>query len=223
MILRKASYKAIKYACLNFHYSKRIPVVRSAYSVFNNNKNWCGCITFGGGAGTPLGKPYNLVQGEFLELTRMALNGKQDSTSKAMAIAIRLIKKNNPTVKLLISYADIGQGHYGTIYQATNWIYSGSSKSSGIEVFYKNKWTHDRVQSNISKNMYSKLLKRKKSGKRKYLYPLNNKLKEQISKLSKSYPKKICDSGVKRSTTSFQDVGGGAIPTESLQLERQYA
>ena len=60
-------------------------------------------------------------------------------------------------------------------------------------------------------------------GKYKYLYPLNKEIRKQIEPLAKPYPKKKCDVGVKRSTASFQDVGGGAIPTTSLHLERQYA
>ena len=216
MRLKIASYKALKYSSLNFHYAKRVPVNRIAYSVFNDSSEWCGCISFGGGAGAFLGKPYNLVQGEFLELTRMALNGKQESTSKAMSIAIKLVKKNNPSVKLLISYADKKQNHFGVIYQATNWIYVGSSKSSGTEVFYKNKWVHNRMSSQVSKEYYDKLSKRKKFGKRKYLYPLNKSIRKQICKLSKPYPKKNCLSGVTGSTSSFQDEGGGAVPTASL-------
>jgi len=35
MRLEKASHKAIKYACLNFHYAKAIPNVGLAYNVFN--------------------------------------------------------------------------------------------------------------------------------------------------------------------------------------------
>jgi hypothetical protein len=36
MRLEKASYKAIVYACMNFHYAKSIPVVQSGFSVFND-------------------------------------------------------------------------------------------------------------------------------------------------------------------------------------------
>jgi len=191
MILKKASKKAVKYACLKFHYAKVVPVVRIAYSVFNDKNEWCGVITFGGGAGANMGMPYKLNQGQYLELTRMALNGKQESTSKAMAIAIRLIKKNCPSVQLLISYADKGQNHYGTIYQATNWLFVDDSKSSGEEVFYKGKWVHNRMSSTIPKELYKKLPKRKKPGKRKYIYPISRNMKlfcKDIKKLE--YQKK---------------------------------
>ena len=38
MRLEIASNKAIKYACLNFHYSKSVPVNTFGYSVFNKKK-----------------------------------------------------------------------------------------------------------------------------------------------------------------------------------------
>jgi hypothetical protein len=190
MRLEKASSKAVKYACLNFHYSKVSPIVAIAYSVFNLKNEWCGVITFGGGAGANMGMPYKLRYGQYLELTRMALNGKQESTSKAMSIAIKLVKKNCPSVKLLISYADKGQNHFGTIYQATNWYFVDDTESSGEEVFYKGKWTHNRMSSQVSKEFYKTLLKRKKSGKRKYIYPLDKTLIPLCISLNKEYQKK---------------------------------
>ena len=36
MRLEKASFNAVKYACMNFHYAKRVPVTRMSYSVFND-------------------------------------------------------------------------------------------------------------------------------------------------------------------------------------------
>jgi hypothetical protein len=132
MRLEIASNKAVKYACLNFHYAKAIPNVGLAYNVFNKNNEWCGVICYGIGATNNIAEPYNLKQGEVIELVRMALNGKQDSTTKAMAISLKLIKKNAPNVKLVVSYADSEQGHYGIIYQATNWFYTGFSVDTNL-------------------------------------------------------------------------------------------
>ena len=189
MRLEKASYKAVKYACLKFHYAKTVPVTNISYSVFNNNNEWCGVICYGLGANFALGKAYGVVSGQFLELTRMALNGKQESTSKAMAISIKLLKKHKPLVKLLISYADKGQDHLGIIYQATNWIFVEQTDSSGIEVFYKGKWRHSRILGSVSKNEINKIQKRKKSGKYKYIYPLTKELRTRCLELKKPYPK----------------------------------
>jgi hypothetical protein len=189
MILKKASYKAIKYACLKFHYAKTVPVVNIAFNVFNNNNEWCGVICFGGGAGCNMGKPYKLVQGRYLELNRMALNGKQESTSKALSLSIKLIKKYKPLIKLLISYADKGQNHKGIIYQATNWFFVEESESSGNEVFYKGKWVHDRVPNTLPKEIRNKLTYRKKPGKYKYLYPLTKDMRIICDKIKKEYIK----------------------------------
>lgn len=190
MRLEKASYKAIKYACLNFHYAKVPPAQSIGYSVFNNKKEWCGVILFGGGASANMGKPYKLKYGQYLELTRMALNGKQESTSKAMSIAIKLIKKEVPLCKLLISYADKGQNHLGIIYQATNWYFVKENKSSGKDYFYKGKWRHDRTLNEYPKDFLKTLKTRKRSGKIKYIYPLTKELIPLCKELSKPYPKK---------------------------------
>ena len=189
MRLEKASYKAVKYACLKFHYAKTVPVTNISYSVFNKKNEWCGVICYGLGACANLGKKYGTVSGQFLELTRMALNGKQESTSKAMAISIKLLKKHKPLVRILISYADKGQKHLGIIYQATNWMFVDESKSSGFEVFYKGKWVHDRVPNTLPKKQREKLEYRKKSGKYKYIYPLTKELKDKCFELKRPYPK----------------------------------
>tara|TARA_R100000353_G_scaffold27174_1_gene22895 strand:+ start:261 stop:836 length:576 start_codon:yes stop_codon:yes gene_type:complete len=186
MQLKRATHKAIKYACMNYHYAKALPAVSVGYSVFNKKNEWCGCILFGGGANYKLGAKFGLVAGQFMELTRMALNGKQESTSKAMAIAIRLIKKQAPLVRMLFSYADKGQNHLGTIYQATNWYFIEESKSSGYEVLIAGEWRHDRILANKDRSKY---LKRKKSGKYKYVFPLDKKLILECNKIKKKYPK----------------------------------
>lgn len=190
MRLEKASYKAIKYACLNFHYAKSVPVNCIAFSVFNGKSEWCGCIVYGPGANNNMGASYNLMNGQYLELTRMALNGKQESTSMALSISMKLIKKLNPTLKLLISYADKGQNHTGTIYQATNWYYVQNIESSGNEIFYNGKWMHQRMSTQVPNEYFRTLPKRKKSGKYKYIYPIDKGLVTLCKSLSKPYPKK---------------------------------
>ena len=128
----------------------------------------------------------------------MALNGKQESTSKALAISLRLIKKDVPLCKLVVSYADLDQEHYGTIYQATNWVFEkctmvGQSDGSyiinnkrihgktisdkikragGLKGLSRLKW----VQKHLDKNATAYRTK----GKVKYLYPLNKGCKRNL-------------------------------------------
>ena len=216
MRLEKASKKAVQYACLKFHYSEVVPAQYIGYSVFNKLGEWCGVILFGGGASVNMGKPYKLNYGQYLELTRMALNGKQESTSKAMSIAMRLIKKDCPTVKLLISYSDKGQNHYGTIYQATNWYFVEENESSGKDYFYKGKWRHDRTLNEYPKEFLVKLKTRKRSGKRKYLYPLDKSLILLCKSLSKPYPKKNAQEVNKDKHNATCIEIGGSNPTLAL-------
>ena len=187
MRLEIASYKAIKYACMKFHYAKSVPTYSIGYSVFENNK-WCGVVLFGGGASVNMPYKFNLTNGQYLELNRMALNSNQSSTSKVLSIAIKLVKKECPTVKMLFSYADKGQSHRGVIYQATNWIYIEDIASSGTEYLLNGIWKHDRGRYNWGVD-FKKLPKRKKSGKHKYIYPLDKSLIPLCQSLAKPYPK----------------------------------
>lgn len=191
MKLTKATPKAIKYACTNFHYSKSVPTVQYAYNVYNDNNEWCGVILFGGGANNNLAKSFNLKNGEVLELERVALNGKQEQTSKAVALAIRLLHKENPIVKMLVSYADHRQKHVGTIYKATNWLYLGVVYTSDTQYFYKGKWTHERtINSKKNKDILKQTLeKRKNANKFKYIYIYDKSLLEKYKSIAKEYPK----------------------------------
>lgn len=63
MRIEKASFQAIKYACLNFHYAKAVPQSRLGYSVFNNGDEWCGVVLFSNGANQHIASSFNLVQG----------------------------------------------------------------------------------------------------------------------------------------------------------------
>ena len=96
--------------------------------VWENNK-FIGCIIFGSGANNSMLKPYGLSMQQGCELVRVALSTHKSPVTKIISIAIRLLKQNFPKLRLIISYADQRQNHLGIIYQAGNWIYTGSLKS----------------------------------------------------------------------------------------------
>lgn len=193
MRLEKASTKAIKYAIMNFHYSKSVPMVQSAFSVFNDDDEWCGVICYAIGANNVLAKSFGLPNGAVAELVRVALNGKQGTTSKAVSISMRIIKKHSPLIRLLVSYADTEQGHEGIIYQASNWIYCGNSQAADEYMFQGKRW-HGRSfrSSHGSHTQYTEKELQIISGsvKLKYIYPLDKSLIPMCKKLSKPYPKK---------------------------------
>lgn len=215
MRLEIASNKAIKYACMNFHYAKAVPVNTFGYSVFNDNNEWCGVALFGTGASPQIGKQYNLAQGQVIEFVRMALNGKQkDSVSKIMSISLRLLYKKNPLVKLIVSYADQEQGHLGIIYQASNWYYLGEVKSPPLIEGKHNKSMGGSIGA------ARKLLKREPKvyfpkPKHKYIYPLDKTLIPLCKSLSKPYPKQAVEVHKLNSSQTSEKVGG-ANPTQPL-------
>lgn len=145
MRLTLANAKAIRYAIMKWHYSKSVPSVSVGYNVFNDKDEWCGVICYGRGGNRNLAKMYGLKQGEVLELERVALNGKQEQTSRAIALSMKLIKKDAPLCKLLVSYADEAQGHKGIIYKATNWKFDGDSYSERVEDPVTKKLTHAKT------------------------------------------------------------------------------
>jgi hypothetical protein len=198
MKLEKASGKAIKYACLNFHYAKSVPVIRLGYSVFNDNDEWCGVILYGSGANHRIAQEYGLVQGQVVELVRVALNGKQECTSKALGMSLKALRQDAPTVKIVVSFADRNQNHIGIIYQATNWLYI-DERSNECGIMINGKLTHRRsvgkkygnsaiewLRQNVDKN--AEIINGKT--KIKYIYALDRRFLPMLKALSKPYPKK---------------------------------
>jgi hypothetical protein len=71
---------------------------------------------------------------EFIELNRMAFSDflPKNSESRCISIAIRLIKKNAPHIKWIISFSDGTQCGDGTIYRASGFKLVGISENAGI-------------------------------------------------------------------------------------------
>lgn len=191
MRLTKATTKAIKLACLNFHYAKSVPSVMYAYNVYNDKDEWCGVICFGIGANNNISKTFGYNSGEVLELERVALNGKQEQTSKAVALSLKCLHKDCPICKIVVSYSDHRQKHLGTIYQATNWLYMGLTITSDRQYFFKDKWTHERTINGLpNRDELKKTLKsRENSNKFKYIYIYDKKLRERYRAFAQPYPK----------------------------------
>lgn len=223
MRLEKASHKAIKYACINYHYAKSVPNVGLAFNVYNDKNEWCGVICYGLGAANNIAMPFGLNQGQVIELLRMALNGKQESTTKAMAISLKILNKYAPNVKLVVSYADSEQGHIGTIYQATNWYYIGYSTDTNLLINGKrehrrsicSKYGTSSIEKLKAKGLKIEVIKTKP--KWKYIYPVDKNFTNLCKSLSKPYPKKYQRREEHDGNASvFHAEEGGSIPTLPL-------
>ena len=143
-----ATHAAAKYACENWHYSGCIPKSKlSKVGVWEDGK-FIGVVIFGSGASPQIGNPYKLHPDQVCELVRVALTKHITPVSKILAIALKLVAKANPRLKLVVSYADPLQGHHGGIYQATNWIYSGkTAPCEWFKIVATGKLVHSRFIS----------------------------------------------------------------------------
>ena len=212
-----ATYKAVKYACEHWHYSKSVPVGKLVKIGAWEDGHYIGCVLFGRGATSHLGKPYGLKQTECVELVRIALTTHKTPVSRIIRIALKFLKEANPNLRLIVSFADKEEGHHGGIYQATNWIYSGTSADCMFPIINGEK-VHPRTLSIMVKS--GKFKKRSdvphviSKGKHRYLMPLDKKIRKQILPLSKPYPKK---QAAEAGNGSDQEHSGGSTPTQSLQ------
>jgi len=219
--------KSALFACKIWHYSKCIPALGIAsifYNIYEDDK-FIGVIIYSKGAASNINTPYNLKQNEVLELTRVALNKHNNPVSRILSITLKMLKRDFPNLKLIVSYADSNQGHLGKIYQATNWIYEGSSIARNI--FINGKMVHSRSLSckhgsssiDFLKKLYKDVRAEPAKPKYKYLMPLDKETRKQIEKLREPYPK-ISEYSVDRCTPVIQTGSGGAEPTYSLNLNQ---
>lgn len=187
-------YKTAKRSVMRWHYSKAMPAGKLVKIGVWEHDKFIGCVIFGRGANNNMLKPYNLKVTEGCELVRIALDKHETEVTKIVSIAIKMLKKLNPGLKIIISYADAREQHLGKIYQAGNWIYTGYVKSTDY-FLYNGRYVHQRTISSaktnnaLSEEQY-KQLKRKDGGYRfRYLYPLDKDLRVKILSLKKEYPK----------------------------------
>lgn len=199
-----ATYQSTVYACKNWHYSRTVPAGKLVKVGVWENDIFKGVVLFSRGANNNIGRPYKLNQFQCCELTRVALAKHSTSVTRIVSLAIKLLKKLCPDIKLIISYADADRGHVGSIYQAGNWLYEGHlhKDENSPSLITKGKVIHGRtvtskygalgkdrlgwIQKNIDPNARPFFTK----GKHKYLYALDEQTKQSILHLSKPYPKK---------------------------------
>ncbi|NBT33775.1 MAG: protein Mom [Rhodobacteraceae bacterium] len=182
-------------------------------------------MIFGVGATSEIAKPFGLVATQVVELVRVALSKHQSAVSRIIAIALKIVHKANPGVRVVVSFADSSQGHHGGIYQAGGWAFIGSQEYHAYRIL--GEIVHPRtcyhrygvggqsipwLKANVDANA-----ERIANGiKHKYVMPLDAEMRARIEPLRKPYPKRerSADSG----TPGYQSGGGGANPTRSLQV-----
>lgn len=203
---------------LNKHYAKRICSVSYAFGLFNEMNILVGVCTFGFppnynfNGGKCVFKDYEVTT---LELNRLITDdGLPENT---LSYFVSQCLKHLPRPLCVVSYADPNNGHYGYIYQATNWIYTGNSTAKTRYYF------EDGESFDIRRGIDKKITEHGKVVKTEQLIPTQryiyfNGNKKQVKEMKKHfklenlpYPKgqnRNYDAGYKCRTITVQDVLG---------------
>ena len=117
--------------------------------------------------------------------------------SRILALALKFLRSQSIGVRLVVSFADPSEGHHGGIYQAANWVYTGTSASNyewRLNGKRLNKRAYTGQQSGQGQASIAKVpknaIKVSLPGKHRYLMPLDAEMRERILPLSKPYPKR---------------------------------
>ena len=172
------------------------------------------CLAFGAFAGTRLlgaltlgagpANAYSLVNcatpDYCLTLTPLWLSDElpRNSESRFIGIVTRALKRNT-RLKFLVSYADPAQGHLGTIYQATGWVYTGLSQATPLYDIGDGRARHSRSLSHAfgshglahfqRHGIEVKLVPQQ--GKHRYLYFLDSTWRGRLRGTALPYPKAV--------------------------------
>lgn len=112
---------------MEIHYAKRMPSISFAFGLFENEV-LVGVVTYGQPASPWLCKGIcgEAERRNVLELNRLVLkNNKKNEASFLVCRSLKLL----PKPKIIVSYADTAQSHAGIIYQASNFLFTGTTKA----------------------------------------------------------------------------------------------
>lgn len=207
-----ATHEAAKYACENWHYSKCLPVGKLVKIGAWEDGKFIGVVLFGRGASPQLGKPYKLNQDECVELVRIGLSKHSTTVSRIASLAIKFLRRSNPKLRLIVSFADQSQGHHGGIYQAGNWIYTGEGTAKPRLILPDGTTRHNRLYQGVNKAAIPiGAYWSKPEAKHRYLMPLDDEIRKRILPLAKPYPKRAKDQALENPSSL-----GGETPTRTL-------
>tara|TARA_Y100000310_G_scaffold332020_1_gene406745 strand:- start:513 stop:1253 length:741 start_codon:yes stop_codon:yes gene_type:complete len=227
------SYQAAKYAVEHWHYSRRMPIGKLVRIGAWEGGYYIGTLIYSTGASPQLHKVFNLSRFEVCELVRVALRHHVLPVSQIVACSLRLLHKQSPKIKVVVSFADPEYGHIGTIYQAGGWVYLGRS-TKGLYYEVDGHLTHNRnlagpkgfggspadgVQKHYTKMLREGLVsgrikKVEALPKYKYAISFDKTTKHWLLRMAEPYPKRQKDSS---EPSSHRLEEGGAAPTLTLQ------
>ena len=181
------------------HYLHSFPGgTQLAFGVFEGPRLQ-GALTLGAGPANAYALVEGARPGHCLVLTRLWHSDElpSNSESRVLGIVLRALRRNTEA-KFLISYADPTQGHVGSIYQATNWLYTGLSQATPLYDIGDGRLYHSRTLSQILGTHSLKYLRGHgvqarlvpQEPKHRYVYFLDPSWKQRFKVPVLPYPKR---------------------------------
>lgn len=189
---------------LKKHYAHRIPSISYAFGLYDN-KRLVGVCTFGMPANPYLcnGVAGNIYNDSVIELNRLVVDCKEiNITSWFISRCLKLLDN-----KIVVSYADTGQGHIGKIYQACNFYFTGTSKER-TDIF-SGEGKHSR---HYNKNIDYSKNRVKRTAKHRYIYICGDKRFKKRALKALRYPILSYPKGeTKRYDASYKPIVQGVL------------
>ena len=184
--VREVSLGETKQFILKIHYARRMPPVSHAYGLVHNGE-LVGIVTYGIPASQHLCRG---VCGEdkkdiVIELNRLCLlHNRKNEASMLVSRSLKML----PRPKVVVSYADTAQGHTGFVYQACNFLFTGSTKERTDIASADGKHSRHHLGDATQRQ--------KRSSKHRYVYLVGNKnevreLRACLKYPTEPYPKPI--------------------------------
>ena len=203
-LIKSVPRKEIKDFVERNHYSHNINGLKisTCTGLYIQNQLVGACVF--GRLSTTAWKKFSDSENKVMELRRVVLIDELPKNSESYFIrrSIKIMRKENPEVEILVSYADPEYGHNGIIYQALNFLYIGDTPQDKILITPEGKRYHSRAMRTTYKGklkpfaiklrqLYKdgKLSEKIISGKRCYILPLTKKERKKWINKRKSYPK----------------------------------
>lgn len=223
--LKQINSKTAKDIIVKHHYTHKWTLCRVAYGIFYKTQEsslhfndvvdkLIGCIVYSQPVGRRAASSLSdlLSNVEVFELVRLFIHDGYGKNIESYCIAesFRLLNKDFPHVKSVISYSDSEVNHSGTIYQATGFLYQGMNSlclmpnySISVDGPPNYNWIHSRTVfskwgshniEHLKKRIGKTFWRKKESCKHRYIKfiankSINKKLKKSLKHEVLPYPK----------------------------------
>lgn len=200
LIPNKDSYPFL----LEIHYARRIPSISYCYGLFRKG-DLVGVVCYGTPASPTLrsGVAGKENSKKVLELNRLCLKDNLfNEASFLVSQSLKLLPKN----KIIVSFADSSQGHFGYVYQACNFTYHGLSAKRTDWALKSKPHLHGQTIADMSRGQENRaqymrdtfgddFYLKPRPRKHRYVYLTGSKkqkknLKKNIKYKEQEYPKK---------------------------------